>query len=290
MAILEVKNEHFCVGINTFGSELMYVRTRDGEDFLWNGDENVWKLRAPILFPICGGLKDDTYIFNNKKYELKKHGFARNLEFEGSLISETKAEFILKSSEETRKRFPFDFIFKVTFVLEENTLKTFYSVENLSDGEMYFSVGAHEGYYCPEGIEEYEIKFDDKKTLDSYILNGNLLEENKIRIIKDSDTLPLKYDYFKVDALVFKNIDFNKVSLVNKKSGKKVILEFDKADYFLLWTKPNAKYICLEPWCGIQDGMNSDYDITKKEGIIKIKEKETFVFTHSSTFISSQNN
>ncbi len=285
MAIIEIKNEYISVGINTFGSELTYVRTKSGEDFLWNGDKNVWKLRAPVLFPICGGLKDDTYIYKGKKYRLNKHGFARNYEFEGRLLSETKAEFILKSNDETKKSYPFDFILKITFELEKNKLKAVYAVQNLSNGEMYFSIGAHEGYLCPEGIEEYEIKFENKKTLDSYVLNGNLLENNTVRIIENDDTIHLKYDYFKVDALVFKNIDFNKVSLVNKKIGKRVNLEFDKAKYFLLWTKPGAKYICLEPWCGIQDGMDIDYDITHKEGIIKLNGKEVFEFSHNMEFI-----
>lgn len=89
-----------------------------------------------------------------------------------------------------------------------NKLKVLNIVENLSNSEMYFSVGAHEGYVCPEGIEEYELHFDEKQTLDSYILNGNLLENNSVRIIEDSNILPLKYEYFKVDALVFKNIKF----------------------------------------------------------------------------------
>lgn len=284
MAIIEIKNEYLSVGINTFGSELTYIRANSGEDFLWNGDENVWKLRAPVLFPICGGLKEDSYIYNNKKYNLKKHGFARNSEFEGKAVNSTKAEFILKSSDDTIVAYPFDFVLKITFELIEKKLKVVYDTKNLSEGKMYFSIGAHEGYSCPEGIEEYEIKFEDKKTLDSYILNGNILEDNKIRILENSDTLPLKYEYFLVDALVFKNIDFNKVSLVNKKSGKKIVLEFDKANYFLLWTKPDAKYICLEPWCGVQDIMGSDYDITNKEGIIKLNKNENFEFTHIITF------
>ncbi len=95
MAIIEIKNEYLLVGINTLGSELAYIKSTGGEDYLWNGDENVWDLRAPVLFPICGGLKDDIYILNNKKYILNKHGFAMNQEFEGILLSGTKAEFIL---------------------------------------------------------------------------------------------------------------------------------------------------------------------------------------------------
>ena len=112
-------------------------------------------------------------------------------------------------------------------------------------------------------------------------LNGNLLENKYVEMTNNSKSLALKYDYFKVDALVFKNIDFNKVALAHRDGQRILELEFDKAKYFLLWTKPGAKYICLEPWCGIQDIVGSDYDITRKEGIISLPKGDTYSFVHT---------
>lgn len=281
MEIVEIKNEKLSVGINELGSELMYINGCGGTKFLWNGDKKVWSYRAPVLFPICGGLKDDRYTFEGKSYILPKHGFAQESMFSGTLLSETKAEFVLKHDENTMKSFPFEFELKIVFELDGNKLKVTNIVKNLSDKEMYFSIGAHEGYNCPEGIEDYYIEFEQPQTLDSFVLNGNLLEENSVRIIENRDVLPLKYDYFAVDALVFKDIKFNKVTLAHKNSRKKVVLEFDKANYFLLWTKPNANYICLEPWCGVQDIVGSSYDILAKEGIIDLDAGKEFVFTHT---------
>ncbi len=279
--IIEIKNDKLKVGINTLGSELMYIDGANGTQFLWNGDESVWSYRAIILFPICGGLKDDKYIVDGKEYSLSKHGFARRSEFEGKKISDTKAEFILKSNEDTLKCYPFEFELKIIFKLQGNKLIVTNQVHNLCDKKMYFSIGAHEGYYCPEGIEDYYIEFDEPQTLDSYILNGNLLEENTVRIIENEIKLPLKYDYFAVDALVFKDIKFHKASLVHKNSSKKVTVEFNDSNYFLLWTKPNANYICLEPWNGIQDGMNADYDFANKEGIESIDAGKSFSVAHT---------
>lgn len=281
MAIIEIKNDKLSVGINTLGSELMFINGSSGTEFLWNGDETVWSYRAPILFPICGGLKKDIYTFDGREYTLKKHGFARKFEFKGTRLRDTKAEFVLESNEDTIKSYPFAFRLKIIFELLDNKLKVSNIVENLSDQSMYFSIGAHEGYNCPEGIEDYEIRFDEKQTLDSFILDGNLLEDNSVRIIEDSNVLPLKYEYFSVDALVFKDIKFDKVTLAHKNSGKKVTVVFDGASYFLLWTKPNANYICLEPWNGVQDIVGSDYDITTKEGIIKLNAGEDYISVHT---------
>lgn len=281
MAIIEIANQQLSVGIDTRGAELAYIKGCNGTDYLWNGDPAVWSSRAPLLFPICGGLKEDRYAFGGKDYALPKHGFARKTEFAGKSVSDTKAAFVLESSAATLRVFPFAFKLTVTYELIGNKLKVTNAVENPADETMYFSIGAHEGYACPEGIEAYEIRFDEKQTLDSYILDGNLLENNTLRIIEDSDRLPLKQAYFAVDALVFKHIKFNKVTLARIGGDKKVTVEFDKAQYFLLWTKPNANYICLEPWCGVQDIVGSDFDLTKKEGIIALNGGESYTFTHT---------
>ena len=281
MSIIEIKNEKLSVGINTIGSELMHISTNRGTEILWNGDPDVWSLRAPLLFPICGGLKDGRFCHNNRFYSLEKHGFAQKTEFMPVRQNNTIAEFILESNKETKKVYPFDFRLRIIYELIGNKLKISQVVENLSKETMYFSIGAHEGYSCPEGIEEYKIVFEEIQTLDSFILDGDLLENNSVRIIENSNELPLKYEYFAVDALVFKNIKFNKATLARNDGTKIVSVEFDKAEYFLLWTKPDAKYICLEPWCGIQDIVGSSYELKEKEGIISLEKGGCFTFTHT---------
>ena len=279
--IITIKNDELEVSISSTGAEIQKV-TGGNTDFLWNGDSKVWSGRSPLLFPICGGLKDDKFILEGKEYTLQKHGYIRFMEFETEYISENEVTLLSKSNEYTKNQYPFDYEFRAKFSLCGNTLSVSYNIKNKSDKKMYFSVGAHEAYACPEGIEEYSVVFDKEVTLDSCVLNGNLLEDNTKRIIENSKELPLKYEYFKVDALVFKNIQAKKVCLVHNNSSKKVTLEFPRHDYFLLWTKPDAKYICLEPWCGIPDSVDSDYDITKKEGIIALDNE--IEYTHKITF------
>lgn len=149
---------------------------------------------------------------------------------------------------------------------------------------MFFSIGAHEGYSCPEGIEDYYIEFEQPQILDSYILDGNLLENNSVRVMENNTVFPLKYEYFVRDALVFKDIKFSKATLVHKNSNKRGAVEFGGANYFLLWTKPNANYICLEPWNGVQDIIDSDYDIATKEGIIQLASDREYKFVHTIEF------
>lgn len=281
--LVVLSNEYLEVKVSTKGAELQSIKY-GGKEKLWQGDTSYWLGHAPILFPICGGLKEEKYTFEGKEYTLPKHGFVRFSEFEVECSEKEKAIFLLCSDKESKKHFPFDYELRITYSLSGSELNVKYDVKNLSHKEMYFSIGAHEGYACPEGIEAYSIIFDEVENLDSNVLNGELLEYNTVNVGKNTNELPLKYDYFLVDALVFLNLKSKMVKLKNRITNEVVTLEFKDHDYFLLWTKPGAKYICMEPWCGIQDFVDSDFDITKKRGVIKLLANEVCTKVHRIIF------
>ena len=276
---LKITNGVITALISTKGAELKSV-VKDGKEYLWDGNPDIWSGQAPLLFPICGGLKDDKYRFEGKEYTLKKHGFARLSEFEIERKEEASITFILRSKEEIKKQYPFDFELRVTYTLIENKIDVAYSVKNVGSGDMYFSIGAHEGYACSGGIEEYSLVFDKEENLTCNILDGNLLEYNTYSVGEGRE-LPLKYDFFAIDALTFLNLKSRGVDLVHKTTGKSLRVEYDGFDYLFVWTKPNANYICIEPWCGIPDFVDSDFDITKKRGIVKLEANGEKVLTHS---------
>ncbi len=276
---LILKNEKITAIFSTKGAELLSLK-KEGKEKIWIGDPDVWGAHAPLLFPICGGLKEDKYIYDNQEYTLLKHGYIRHLEFELESQSETQLVFLHCSDDETLKQFPFHYELRVIYTLEDSALKIDYNVKNLDEKCMYYSIGGHEGYYCPEGIEEYSVIFEQPEMLDSSILNGNLLEYQTINVGVNTCELPLKYEYFAVDALVFLNLKSKKLSLLNRKSEEKIELEFEGHDYFLLWTKPGANYICLEPWCGCPDFVDSDYDFVNKRGVLNLGANEEQTKTH----------
>ncbi len=284
MAIITIKNDELTVEIATLGAELQSVKCK-GEEYLWHGDPAVWSGRAPVLFPICGGLKDDKYTLNGKEYSLPKHGFGRMGEFALESQDDNKAVFLLKATEETKLIYPYDFELRISYALDGRTIKVSYDVTNKSREDMYFSIGAHEGYAIPEGVEEYYLKFEKKERLTHNILNGPLLTEEYTVLSDDTDELPLKCEYFDIDALILLNLESRKISLCKKDETKKITVDFNGFDYMLIWTKPgkNPGYICIEPWCGIPDFVGSSYDITEKKGINKIEPEKTFNRVHTIT-------
>ena len=277
--MITLKNKFLTASFNEVGAELKSL-VFDGKEYIWEGRSEVWAGSCPLLFPICGGLKDDKYTFNGKEYTLQKHGYARFKTFEIESLTDSSVVFLHKSDIDTKKSFPFDYELRVIYTLKDKAVKVDYSVKNLTDGTMYFSIGSHEGYYTPEGIEDYDVIFPQNETLNSYVLYGNLLSNQELPIVKDSNVLPLYDKYFTVDALVFKDLKSKSVTLRNRKTGKAVRVDFPDADYFLLWHKPNSPYMCLEPWSGIPDIFGSSYDITEKEGIIPLKSGEEYKNSH----------
>lgn len=280
--MITIKNEFLTAKFNEIGAELKSLVCADTE-YIWEGRSEVWAGSCPLLFPICGGLKEDKYILDGKEYTLPKHGYARFKTFEIENKTDDSVVFLHKSDDETKESFPFDYELRVIYKLIGKTLKVDYSVKNLSDKTMYFNIGSHEGYYTPEGIEDYDVVFPQNETLDSYVLYGNLLSNQKLPILKDSAVLPLYDKYFTVDALVFKDLKSRSAMLRNRKTGKAVRVDFPDSPYFLLWHKPNSPYMCLEPWDGIQDIVGTDYDITKKEGINSLDAGKEYNYTHSIT-------
>lgn len=280
--MITINNEYLKASFNEVGAELKSL-VFAGDEYIWEGKAEVWSGSCPILFPICGGLKDDKYLLNGKEYTLAKHGFARFKTFEVENKTDTSVVFLHKSDDETKKQFPFDYELRVIYALENKTLKINYVVKNLTDKTMYFNIGSHEGYYTPEGIEDYDVLFPQKETLNSCVLYGNLLSNQQLPIIKEQAFLPLYDKYFTVDALVFKDLKSKSATLRNRKTGRTVKVDFPDDKYFLLWHKPNSPYICLEPWTGIPDTVDSSYDITEKEGIISLNAKSEYNHTHSIT-------
>ena len=281
--MIKLENNMIAVELDPHGAEMKTVYV-NGENRLWCGDPTVWAGRAPVLFPICGGLPDDMFTFEGKEYHLKKHGFARFMDFEVVSVTDTSVTFLLESNSETLKQYPFAFCFYITYTLRGSAIDIGYQVKNTDDKTMYFSIGSHEAYACPEGIEDYDLLFEKGETLNACDLDGNLIAPTMTPILKESKFLPVYEKFFAVDALVFKDVKSREVTLRNRKTGKSVSVKFDGFPYLLFWTNPGAPYLRIEPWTGIPPMVGSTHDITQKEGITALDAQDTFTRTHTIHF------
>ncbi len=278
----EIRNEHIKAKIKSFGAELNSLQKIDDDlEYIWQGDSKYWNRHSPILFPIVGRLKDDSYLYKNQKYNMSQHGFARDKEFEVVRKEADFIEFRLKSNEKTLEIYPFSFELYLSYKLEKNSLIVSYKVINKSDDEMLFSIGAHPAFNWTfkenEKKEDYFLEFANIRESKRYFLNDKGLVYNHENLEIIDNKIALNEELFKNDALVFNDSNIKNLTLKNKNNNNFVKLNFDNFPYLGIWSKPSgAPFICIEPWFGIADDENSNGNFEDKKGLISLEKDEIF--------------
>jgi galactose mutarotase-like enzyme len=278
----EIKNSFIKAKIKSFGAELNSLQKIDEDlEYIWQGDSKYWNRHSPILFPIVGRLKEDRYTYQNQKYNMTQHGFARDKEFEVIKNEVDFIEFRLKSDEKTLEIYPFAFELYLSYKLEKSKLIVSYKVINKSDDKMLFSIGAHPAFNWTlkedEKKEDYFIEFEDLKQTKRYFLNdlGLLYKKEDLKIIDNK--IPLNEKLFKNDALVFNDVNIKIITLKNSNNENFVKLNFKNFPYLGIWSKPSGSpFICIEPWFGIADDENSIQNFEEKKGLISLQKNEIF--------------
>lgn len=283
-----IQNEFLKIEILEKGAELCSIKSVSlNQEYLWQADPEIWGSHAPNLFPIIGCLKNDGFIHEGKEYPMPKHGFIRNnKDVKLHSKSEVSLCFLLKSNENTRKVYPFEFEFYITYTLEENQLFVKHDVVNKDSNEMLFCLGGHPAFSCPlhadEKYTDYYLEFEQKETANTWmIVDGGLIGQEGKLILNDNNRIELTADLFANDALIFKNLKSSFVELKSNKSNFSLKFDLSEFPYLGLWAKPNAPYVCIEPWIGIADCENTNREFSEKEIIQSLLPACTFSASYS---------
>jgi galactose mutarotase-like enzyme len=275
--------------IHPKGAELQSLLQKEsGIEYMWKGDPAVWGKYSPVLFPIVGTLKDNTYFYKDQPYQLGRHGFARDHQFAVESQEFDKIVFLLKQSEETLKVFPFPFDFRIGYTVIDSSIAVTYEVVNTGKETMYFSVGGHPAFALPlvpdTVYDDYYLEFDQAETTGRWpIAEGGLIKTTPTPLLNDTKQLPLNKGLFANDALVLKNLVSSRVSLLSRKTEHGLTMDFPGFPYLGLWAAPGADFLCIEPWCGIADSVDALQLWEEKEGINKLDAGERFVRTWTVT-------
>lgn len=271
--------------IHPKGAELTSLVHKElGQEYMWGGDPAFWGKHSPVLFPIVGTVKNNQYRYKDQAYALSRHGFARDQQFAVESQSIDAITFLLKNHEDTLKVFPFAFEFRIRYTALGNSLAVTYEVTNPGHEEMYFSVGGHPAFSIPltadTNYEDYYLLFDQTEEVPRWPISPEgLIDTTPQPLLQNTNRLPLTKALFHKDAVVLKGLKSSRISLRSDKTERGLDMDFPGFPFFGIWAAKDADFVCLEPWCGIADGVGADQQLTTKEGINKLGAKEVFTRT-----------
>lgn len=268
----EISNGVISIAAVLKGAELVSLK-KGGTEYLWQADSVVWNRSAPNLFPFVGKLNGGVYRFEGKTYPMTPHGFARDVPFVLSKRTDTYLRFALSDTDETRKVYPFPFLFEITYTITGSTLTQTWRVTNTGKSMMYFSLGAHPGFVCPvQGgkLTDWTIRFSGDKKIDRVtartINAAGLVQEKTDSFSLSEGTVQVTADMFSHDALIFEKSGIKAVTLLDKSKKEFVRVDFD-TDVFGLWSpqERGAPFLCIEPWYGRCDLAGFSGELSDRE-------------------------
>lgn len=290
--IISISNGSLTASIDTMGAQLMSLQKGESE-YLWQGDANWWPRRAPILFPIVGVLKDGKAESAEGTVSLARHGLARLNQFEVVEKSDSSITLQLKSTEETRESYPYDFELRLIFSLSDDTLTQTYEVTNTGNVVLPFTLGAHPAFNIPipdveaASLDQYHLLFTRSWT--SYgpsITDEGLCDyTTPQRLIVDSDTLPLSWELIdREKTITLEDVPDRRITLATSTEAPSethgIQMDFEGFDYLGIWSAaPGCPFVALEPWCGIADTVDCDGIFEHKPGIISLEPGQSIAKT-----------
>ncbi|MCD2081294.1 aldose 1-epimerase family protein [Listeria monocytogenes] len=288
--MIKLENEVLLVEMKTAGAELTRIFHKDtGLEYLWNADSKFWGRHSPVLFPTVGRLVEDTYLVDGKPYHLGQHGFARDRDFQVVEQTEKSVRFELDADEDSLAVYPYKFKLSIIYTIEKNTVAVSYEVENTDNKRIYFSIGAHPAFNLPltngTTFEDYYLDFGTEENLETLCLEGPYRSGEIKKVVDEAARyLPLNYDLFKNDALIFEALKQKEMTIKSDKTPHFVKVSFPEFPFVGVWTaKAGTPFLCIEPWYGIADGAGESVELRDKAGIEHLEPEAVFASEYEIT-------
>jgi galactose mutarotase-like enzyme len=272
--LVDIGSKNLSAQIDPLGAQLSSLKDQAGRDLLWNGDPAVWAGRSPLLFPIVGMLCGGRYLLGGKSFELSRHGFARGSEFKLEEATSSRATFSLAADAASRNRYPFEFSLVVDYQVDGAALWIRVQVKNLGHIPMPASFGFHPGFRWPLPFGEprdahvVEFAMDEPAPVRRLNAQGLLSPQPEPTPVRGRQ-LALRDELFVNDVLIFDRLKSTQVTYGAAK-GPRLRVSFPDTPYFGIWTKPDAPFVCLEPWHGISDPEDFKGEFSAKPGIFSV--------------------
>ncbi|KXT83882.1 LacX protein, plasmid [Streptococcus oralis] len=279
--VIEIKSEQLTVQFKTFGGALSSIKDRDGVEYLWQGDATYWSGQAPVLFPICGSLREDTAFYSHAdgpetKGTIPRHGLVRKKEFELVDQTENSVIFAIEDDENTYQNYPYHFRLEITYKVTGKTVRTQYKIFNKETNKvMPFFIGGHPGFNCPlldgETYEDYYLEFEKEETCSvphPFPETGMLDFQDRSPWLDSQKEVDLSYDLFRIDAVTLDELQSRTIALRSRKHEKGLKVHFQEFSNLIIWSTLNkGPFIAVEPWSGLSTSLEEGDHLEDKKNV-----------------------
>lgn len=283
--MIVLKSDQLNVEFQTLGGALSSIKDKDDVEYLWQGDPTYWSGQAPVLFPICGSVRNDTVLYDNedgsqKEGKIPRHGLVRKKEF--TLVEQTEhsVTFAIEDDEEMYANYPYHFRLEITYTVTGKTIRTQYKIYNKeAEKSMPYFIGGHPGFNCPllddEVYEDYYLEFEKPETCTvpkPFPETGMLDLKDRNSWLNNQKEIDLNYDFFSYDAVTLDELESRTVALRSRKHDKGLKLDFKEFPNLIVWSTLNkGPFIALEPWSGLSTSIEEGDRLEDKKDVKIIK-------------------
>lgn len=272
-ALIEIAGAGLSAAIDPFGAELTSLRDAAGRELMTDADPAFWTGHAPVLFPIVGRLNGDMLRVDGTGYAMKQHGFARRMAFAVTGHDADRATFRLTDNPDTRAAYPFPFVLEIGFAIDGATLTMEVRIANPGAAALPASFGWHPAFAWPlpfgQAKEAHRVIFaaDEPGPLVS-LADGLATPEPRPSPL-DGRVLHLNDALFERDALIWNPVRSQAVCY-GAPEGPVLDIAFPGTPQLGIWTRPGARFLCIEPWHGIADPQGFGGEFRDKPGVFEI--------------------
>ena len=119
---------------------------------------------------------------------------------------------------------------------------------------------------------------------DLSVRQGLMICDLAVSVLENETDIVITEDVFNEDALIFSGVKSEFITLRSDDHNRTVKFTLGGAPWLGIWAKPGAPYVCIEPWCGVNDSQIKKADFSEKDGINAIGKGEKWNFTWTAEF------
>lgn len=198
----------------------------------------------PVLFPSPGPLASERFTWGGRSGSMKQHGFARTRAWSVVAEGDRALTLELRSDDETRAQFPWDFVVRMHHRLSGARLRITQEIENTSDAPMPFAFGFHP-YFLVSDKALAKIPTRARRAFDN-------VTKKEVDIGGPIDLTQKEVDLHLLDhGATDATLDLG--------DGTRVIVRTSPEYHrWVIWTLAGKDFVCLEPWTAAADALNRD--------------------------------